>query len=103
MRRLALPALMLAAVIGCTTPKRDVIDVMYIDGCDGFDWNGRVEVTMSYKGLFRGTTVDAIRFESWDGRTLLLDTTGGTVDTYVKAKFIPPPAEDSGADRKPSP
>ena len=84
MRTVLIAAFGLMFVVGCTLPQKYVIDVAKIEGCEGFDWNGRVIVRKTYKGLFTGYTVDFIKLEATDGRAMLLDTRGGRVETYVK-------------------
>jgi hypothetical protein len=87
MRRLWIVSLGLVFLVGCVTPQRYVVDVAKTEGCDDFDWNGRVTVTMTWKGIFGGgTTVDLIKLESRDGRSLLLDTTRGSVEAYTEVK-----------------
>lgn len=88
MRRLPMVSLGLILLVGCVTPQRYVVDVAKTQGCDDFDWNGRVTVTMTWKGFpfGGGTTVDLIKLESRDGRSLLLDTTRGTVEAYAEVE-----------------
>ena len=86
MKRALLAAFGLIFVVGCTLPQRYTIDVAQIEGCEGFDWNGRVTVTTTYKGLLTGYTVDIIKLEATDGRAMLLETRGKEVETYVKVE-----------------
>ncbi len=87
MKSLGMLALAVLLLTGCTTPQRYVVDIEKIDRCAGFDWDGKVTVTMSWKGLFGGgTTVDLIKLRSRDGRSLLLETTGGRVAAYVEVE-----------------
>ena len=86
MRRASIVSLGLVLLAGCTTPQRFVVDVANTEGCNDFDWNGRVTVTMRWKGMFQGTTVDLIRLESTDGRSLLLETTRGAVRAYTEVE-----------------
>ena len=87
MGRLPIVSLGLIFLVGCVTPQRYVVDVAKTEGCDDFDWNGRVTVTMTWKGIFGGgTTVDLIKLESRDGRSLLLETTRGTVEAYEEVE-----------------
>lgn len=76
----------LLILVGCTTPQRYVVDVNKVAGCEGFDWDGRVTVTMTYKGLLGGTTVDLIKLRSRNARSLLLETTGGRVRAYAEVE-----------------
>ena len=86
MRKVLLATFGLIFAVGCTLPQRYTIDVDKIEGCEDFDWNGRVIVTKTYKGIFTGYTVDLIKIESRDGRAMLLDARRKKVETYVKAK-----------------
>ena len=85
MSKVLIAALGLIFVVGCG-PIRRTVDVAKIEGCEGFDWDGRVTVGKTYKGLFTGYTVDLIKLKSRDGRKVLLDTSGRGVETYVKAE-----------------
>lgn len=87
MRYLLACGFILAA--GCHLPEERVVDIAKLDGCEGFDWNGRVTVTKTYKGIFTGYTVDFVKLESADGRAFLLDTRGKGIETYVKTKVEP--------------
>jgi hypothetical protein len=61
MKKMLIGTLILVLVAGCATPQRYVVDVAKTEGCEDFDWNGRVAVTMTWKGIFGGgTTVDLI-------------------------------------------
>jgi len=85
MRRVPKAAVGLILLVGCT--QRYVVDVTEIEGCDDFDWNGRVIVTESWKGFFGGGhTVDLIKLESRDGRSILIDATGCGVEAYVEVE-----------------
>ena len=77
----------LLILVGCTTPQRYVVDVSKVAGCEDFAWDGKVTVTMTWKGLLGGgSTVDLIRLESRNARSLLLETTGGRVRAYAEVE-----------------
>ena len=98
MRKVLIAAFGLIFVVGCNLPQRYTIDVAKIEGCEGFDWNGRVTVRKNYHGLFKGYTVDLIKLEAKDGRALLLDTSFEGVETYVKAEVKRCGQETDGED-----
>ena len=86
-------------IAGCATPQRYVVDLERIDGADQFVWDGRVSVTMSWKGILSGgSTVDTIKLHSLHGRSLLLDTTHGTVDAYISVEVEQLPLGVPAAD-----
>ena len=88
MKKVLIAAFGLIFVVGCNLPRRYTIDVATIEGCEGFEWNGRVTVSKTHKGFFTGYTVDIIKLEARDGRTMLLDTRGKGVETYVKVEVV---------------
>lgn len=83
MTRIAVAMLGLICLAGCAS-RQHVVNIAKIGDCDGFDWNGRVRVTTTWKGFFAGTSVDRIELEARDGRSLWIDTKNDQVKAYVE-------------------